>query len=147
VTPDPGRVSGAFGQRVDPERGAVGIRKPVQGQAPGDVVNRGPDPGNLRIIGAPVRQEVLTKARPDQLRERHPVPQADRECDGVGAHQARAAGAVLAPVEEDLAQASVVPLVGGEVEPFRADGHGRGVSAATPWQNTRSHNRFLRNNI
>jgi [ribosomal protein S5]-alanine N-acetyltransferase len=35
-------------------------------------------------------------------------------------------------VDEDLAERSVVALVGGEVEAFGADGHGRGVSAATP---------------
>jgi hypothetical protein len=59
------------------------------------------------------------------------VPQADRQRYGKRGQQARAAGAVLSPVDEDLAQAPVVTLVGGEVEPFRADGHGRGVPAAT----------------
>src|SRR5579859_1766428 len=134
--------AGPFGRRVDPERGAVQVRQPVDGQAPGNVVHRGPGPGNLRVVGAPVRQEVLAEPGPDQLGKGNTVPQADRERDGVGAGQARAAGAVLAPVEEDLAQASVVVLVGGEVEPFRADGHGRGVSAAAPRHgspDTKSH--------
>jgi hypothetical protein len=35
-------------------------------------------------------------------------------------------------VDEDLAEASVVPLVGGEAEPFGGDGDGGGVPDATP---------------
>jgi [ribosomal protein S5]-alanine N-acetyltransferase len=35
-------------------------------------------------------------------------------------------------VDEDLAQAAVFALIGGQAEPFRPDGHGGGVSAATP---------------
>jgi hypothetical protein len=81
----------------------------------------------------PVGREELTKARADQLSKRDPVREADGERDGVRAHQARGGGAVLAPVDEDLAEASVVALVGGEVEPFSTDGNGRGVSAAPPW--------------
>ncbi len=146
VRPEPS----ALVRGVDPERGAVGIRQPVDGQAPGNVVDRGPDPGNLRVVGTPVRQEVLVEPGPDQLGERNPVPQADRQRDGVRAHQARTAGAVLAPVDEDLTQASVVALVGGEVEPFSVNGHGRGVPAAMPGHrslNPRRHNHLLRNKI
>jgi hypothetical protein len=77
--------------------------------------------------------------------------QAGGQRDGVRAHQARGAAAVLAPVDEDLAQVSVVALVGGEIEPFRADGHDRGVSAAPLRHvplNTRSHDHhFPRNCI
>jgi hypothetical protein len=80
----------------------------------------------------PVGREELTKAGPDQLGKRDPVREADGERDGVRAHQARGGGAVLAPVNEDLAKASVVALVGGEAETFSADGHGRGESAAPP---------------
>ncbi len=58
--------------------------------------------------------------------------QAQGQGDGVGADQASCAGAVLAPVDEDLAEAPVVALVGGEAEPFGANGHGGGVSTATP---------------
>jgi hypothetical protein len=41
---------------------------------------------------------------------------------------------VLAPVDEDLAEAPVVPLVGGEAEGFGANSDGGGVSAAAPGQ-------------
>jgi hypothetical protein len=37
-------------------------------------------------------------------------------------------------VDEDLAEAPVVPLVGGEAEGFGADGDGDRVSAAAPGQ-------------
>jgi hypothetical protein len=37
-------------------------------------------------------------------------------------------------VDEDLAEAPVVPLVGGEAEAFGADGDAGGVSAAAPGQ-------------
>jgi len=61
-----------------------------------------------------IGQEVLTKPRPDQVGQRHPVLQARRERDRVGGHQARTARPVLAPVDEDLAQAPVIALVGRE---------------------------------
>jgi hypothetical protein len=79
----------------------------------------------------------------DQLGERNPVRQARGQSNGVRADQPSGAGAVLAPLDEDLAEASVVALVGGEIEPFHADGHGRGVSAAPPRHvplSARSHN-------
>jgi hypothetical protein len=37
-------------------------------------------------------------------------------------------------VDEDLAEAPVVPLVGGEAEAFGLDGDGGGMSAAAPGQ-------------
>jgi hypothetical protein len=65
---------GALGQRVDPERGAVGVRQPVDGQPLRDVVDRGPGPGDVRVVGTPVGHKVLAKPRTDQLGERNPVP-------------------------------------------------------------------------
>jgi hypothetical protein len=97
----------------------------------------------------PVGQEGLAKPRPDQLGERNPVRQARGQRDGVRAHQAGGAAAVLAPVDEDFAQAAVVALVGGEKEPFRADGHDRGVSAAPLRHaplNARSHDHHFPRN-
>ena len=64
--------SGALGQRVDPERGAVGVRQPVDGQAAGDVVDRGPDPGDLRVVGAPVGHEVPGRAPGGSARRAEP---------------------------------------------------------------------------
>jgi len=124
----------ALGQRVDAQLGPLGVGQPVDGQAPGDVVDRGADPRDLRVVGVPVRHEELVEPGPDQLAQRHVMLQADRQGDGVGVHQAGRAGAVLAPVDEDLAEAPVVPLVGGEAEEFGADGDAGGVSAATPGQ-------------
>jgi hypothetical protein len=80
----------------------------------------------------PVRHEELVESGADEIGERHLVLQAQGQGDGVGADQAGGAGAMLAPVDEDLAEAPVVALVGGEAEPFDADGDGGGVSAATP---------------
>jgi hypothetical protein len=81
-----------------------------------------------------VGQEVLIKSRPDQVGQRHPVLQAGRERDRVGSHQACTARTVLAPVDEHLAQAPVIALVGRDREPLQADGHGHGVPAAPRWQ-------------
>jgi len=80
----------------------------------------------------PVGHEELVESGADEVGERHLVLQAQGQGDGVGADQASGAGAVLAPVDEDLTEAPVVALVGGEAEPFGADGDGGGVSAATP---------------
>jgi hypothetical protein len=60
--------------------------------------------------------------------------QPERQGNGVGVHQAGRAGAVLTPVDEDLTEAPVVLLVGGEAEAFGADGDRGGVSAAPPGQ-------------
>ena len=79
-----------------------------------------------------VGHEELVKGGADEIGERHLVLQAQRQGDGVGADQAGRTGAVLAPVNEDLTEAPVVALVGGEAEPFGADHDGGGVSAATP---------------
>jgi hypothetical protein len=122
----------AFGERVDAERGALRVWQPVDGQATSDVVDRGPHPGNLRIVGVPVGHEDQVKPRADEVGERHLVLQAQGHGDRVGADQAGGARTVLAPVDEDLAEAAVVTLVGGEVEPFGANGDGGGVSTATP---------------
>jgi hypothetical protein len=103
----------AFGERVNAERGAIGVRQPVDGQAAGHVVDRGANPRDLRIVGAAVRHEELVKPRPDEVSQRHLMLEADGQRDGVNVHQARTAGAVLAPVDENLAEAPVVALVGG----------------------------------
>jgi hypothetical protein len=134
----------ALGTGKDPERGAIGIRQPVDGQAPRHVIDRRADPRDLRVVGTPVGPEVLAEPGADQLGERHAMPQAHGQRDGVGIGQARAAGTVLAPVDEHLTETAVVTLVGDEMEAFRADGHGRGVADATPRHlplNTRHHNR------
>ena len=122
----------AFGEGVDAECGALGIRQPVDGQAAGDVVDRGADPRDLRVVGVAVGHEELVKPGADEIGERHLVLQAQGQGDSVGVDQAGGAGAVLAPVDEDLTEAPVVALVGGEAEPFGADHDGGGVSAATP---------------
>ncbi len=122
-----------FGEGVDAERGAIGIRQPVDGQAAGDVIDRGADPGDLRIVGVAVGHEELAKAMADEVSQRHLMLEARGEGDGVHVHQAGTAGAVLAPVDEDLPEASIGTLISGEIELLRADGHGGGVSAATPW--------------
>src|SRR6266581_3838350 len=124
----------ALGQGVDAQPGPFGVGQPVDGQPPGDVVDRGADPRDLRVIGVPVGHEELVETGADQLGQRHVMLQAERQGDGVGADQAGRAGAVLAPVDEDLAEAPVVPLVGGEQEGFGADGDGGGVSDAAPGQ-------------
>ena len=131
LDPGAGAVD-AFGEGVDAECGALWVGQPVDGQAAGDVVDRGPHPGDLRVVGVPVGHEELVESGTDEVGERHLVLQAQGQGDGVGADQAGGAGAVLAPVDEDLAEAPVVALVGGEAEPFDANHDGGGVSAATP---------------
>jgi hypothetical protein len=59
------------------------------------------------------------------------MQQAHGQRGGVHAHQARTAGAVLAPVDEDLAKAAVVTLVGGDREALDVDSDGGGVPAPT----------------
>jgi hypothetical protein len=81
-----------------------------------------------------VGQEVLVKPGADQFGQRDPVLQARRKRERIGGHQAGTGSPVLAPVDEHLAQAPVIVLASGEREPLRADGHGRGVPAATRWQ-------------
>jgi len=79
----------------------------------------------------PVRHEELVKSGANEVGERHLVLEAQGQGDGVSAHQAGGAGAVLAPVDEDLAEASVVAPVGGEAEPFGADHDGEEIRCAT----------------
>jgi hypothetical protein len=92
-----------------------------------------------------VGHEELVKPGTDEVGQRHLMPQAHRQGGGVHGRQPRAAGAVLAPLDENLAQASVVPLVGGETETFRADDHRGGVSMATSRQRPTDvhHHSFL----
>jgi hypothetical protein len=66
------------------------------------------------------------------------VPQAGRQGRGVGVEQACAGAAVLAPADEDLAEASVLTLVGGQAQPFGADGYGDGMPGA-PHTTDRHH--------
>jgi hypothetical protein len=121
----------ALGQRVDAERGAIGVGQPVNGEAAGDVIDRGADPGDLRVVGAAVGHEGLVKPGADEVGQRNLMLQAQGQGDGVHVHQAGAAAAVLAPVDEHLAEAPVVTLVGGDPEPLGVDGDRGGVSAAT----------------
>ncbi len=130
---DPGAGAlDAFGEGVYAERGALGKRQPVDGQAAGDVVDRGPHPGDLRVVGMPVGHEELVKPVADKVGEWHLVLQPQGQGNGIGADQAGRAGAMLAPVDEDLAEAAVGALVGGEAEPFGANADSGGVSNATP---------------
>ena len=130
---DPGADSvDALGEGVDAERSALGVRQPVDGQAAGDVVDRGAHPGDLRVVGMAVGHEELAEPGANEIGERHLVLQAQAQGDGVAADQSGGTGAVLAPVDEDLAEVTVVALVGGEAESFGADCEGGGVSAATP---------------
>jgi AcrR family transcriptional regulator len=121
----------ALGQPVDAERGPVGIWQPVNGQAASDVIDRGADPGDLRVVSAAVGHEELIKPWADEVGKGNLMLQAQGEGDGVHVHQASAAAAVLAPVDEHLAETSVVTLVGSDPEPLGVDGDRGGVSAAT----------------
>ena len=87
---DPGAGSvDAFGERVDAERGALGVWQPVDGQAAGDVVDRGPHPGDLRVVGVPVGHEDQVKSGADEIGERHLVLQAQGQGDRIGAESGR----------------------------------------------------------
>jgi hypothetical protein len=121
----------ALGQRVHAELGPVGIWQPVDGQATGDVVDRGADPGDLRVVSMAVGHEELVKPGADEVGERNLMLQAQGQGEGVGVRQAGTAAAVRAPLDEHLAQAPVVTLIGGDPESLGVDGDGDGASAAT----------------
>src|ERR1017187_8753768 len=57
---------------------------------------------------------------------------ANRQGDGVEVHQAGGRLALLAPLDEHLAEGAVLAAVGGQVEPFSADGPGGGTARAPP---------------
>ena len=67
----------------------------------------------------------------DEVGQRNLMLQAQGQGDGVRLRQAGTAAAVLAPVDEHLAEAPVVALVGGDPESLGVDGDRGGVSAAT----------------
>ena len=58
----------ALGERVHAERGPVGVWQPVDGQAAGDVIDGGADPGDLRVVGVAVGHEELVEAGAEQDR-------------------------------------------------------------------------------
>jgi uncharacterized protein YndB with AHSA1/START domain len=55
----------------------------------------------------------LTLDQTGVLAKRYTVPQADRQGDGVDVHEAGTGGALLAPLDEHLAQGSVLTAVAG----------------------------------
>ncbi len=136
------RLPDAFGEAEHSDRGALGVRQPVDGQAPGDVVDRGADPRDLRVVGVPVRHEILPESRADEIGQRHPLLQAHGQSGGIHAHQPRSAAAVLAPVDEHLAEAAVVALVSGNNEPLRVDRDGGGVAAPVSCQGPANANHY-----
>src|SRR5262245_26646076 len=87
---------------------------------------RGSCGSSVRPLGGEVQVQVVA----DQFGQRDAVLERDGPGDGVDVHQPSAAGAVLAPLDEDFPEAAVGAGVGGDVEPLAAEGDSGGVTVA-----------------
>ena len=122
---------GAGARRRSRCRAPTGLEgQVVQGQAAEDVVHdrlRHPDVG---VVGEAGGLEAQVGELRDVGLQRDAVLQADRDRDREGVHHAGQGRALLAELEEDLAELAVVVGAGGHVALGAADGERRGPRGA-----------------
>ena len=102
----------------------------VQRQAAEDVVHDRLRHPHVGVVGQAGRLEAQVGELRDEGLQRHAVLQADRDRDREGVHHAGQGRALLAELEEDLAELAVVVGAGGQVALGAADGERRGLRGA-----------------
>ena len=115
-------LAGPLGRRVDAHEGAGVEVEVVEGQTTEDVVHDRLRHAHVRVVRQTGRLEAQVGELLDEGLERHAVLQADRDGDREGVHHAGQGRALLAELEEDLAELRVVVGAGREVALGATDG-------------------------
>jgi hypothetical protein len=113
---------GALGDGVDAEPVAGLVGQVLERQLAGDVVDDGGREADLLVVGHPGRLEAHVHELRDVRLERHAVLQADRDADRERVEQTGQRRALLAELDEDLAEPVTRVLAGGEVAGRVTDG-------------------------